>query len=180
MYCIESTKMVASATKKEYAKQAREVIELTARFLGEWTEQQVQQIAIKENTPYIWPLGNSGYAIGNRRILADHGYWQLQNTMQEKVHIFDNKLSAIFYCLCEQKGYNKLSESIRTADAEVLKLKNNVIHYEASVERAIKSKKSDSINIWSARLDDARLRLKTANNQLQKSLTSAKYIKSWE
>ena len=172
--------MVTSATKKEYAKQARDVIELTARFLGEWTEQQVQHIAITKQTPYIWPLGNSGYAIGNQRVLSDHGYWQLQNSVHERVHVFDNKLSAIFYCLCEQKGYTKLSESIKSADAEVMKFKNDVIHYEASMERAIKSRKSDSINIWSARLFDARLRLKTANNHLKKSLTSAKYIKYWE
>jgi len=172
--------MVTSATKKEYAKQAKQVIELTARFLGEWTEQQVQHIAITKQTPYIWPLGDSGYAIGNRRILSDHGYWQLQDTVHEKVHVFDGKLSAIFYCLCEQKGYTKLSESIKSADAEVMKLKNDVVHYEASVERAIKSRKSDSINIWSARLLDAKLRLKHANSQLKKSLTSAKYIKYWE
>jgi hypothetical protein len=172
--------MVASHTKKEYAKQARQVIELTAKFLGEWTEHQVQSIAVSERTPYIWPLGKSGYAIGTRRIMADDGYWKLIDAYNKKLHVFDNKLSAVFYCLSEQKGLVKMSESIKTADAEVLKLKNDVVHYEASVERAIKSKKSDSINIWTARLDDARLRLKSANNQLQKSLTSAKYIKYWE
>lgn len=172
--------MVASATKKEYAKQAKMVIDATARFLGEWTEHQVHALAINNKTPYIWPLGKSGYAIGNRRIMSDHGYWQLQDTYHEKIHVFDDKLSAVFYSLCEQKGYTKLSESILLADSEVLKLKNDVIHYEASMDRAIKNKKSDSISIWQARLFDAKLKLKTARNQLQKSLTSAKYIKYWE
>lgn len=180
MCYTESTKMVASHTKKEYAKEAKKVIELTARFLGEWTEQQVQALAINERTPYIWPLGKSGYAIGTRRVIMDNGYWKLIDAYNKKLHVFNTKASAVFYCLCEQKGLIKLSESIKSADSEVMKFKNDVIHHEASVDRAIKSRKSDSINIWSARLFDARLRLKIANNQLQKSLTSAKYIKYWE
>ena len=110
----------------------------------------------------------------------DNGYWKLIDAYNKKLHVFDTKASAVFYCLCEQKGLIKLSESIKSADSEVMKFKNDVIHHEASVDRAIKSRKSDSINIWSARLFDARLRLKIANNQLQKSLTSAKYIKYWE
>ena len=172
--------MVASATKKEYVKQAKDVIEATARYLGEWTEHQVTNLAVNKHTPYIWPLGRSGYAIGYRRIMEDRGYWQLQNTFHEKIWVFDNKLSAVFYSLCEQKGYTKLAETIRLADSEVLRLKNDVIHYQASLERAITNKKSDSIAIWDARLIDANLHLKSAKNQLQKSLTSAKYIKYWE
>jgi len=61
-----------------------------------------------------------------------------------------------------------------------MRLKNNIVHYQSSVNRAIRNKKSESSAIWEARLYDARLQLKTANDQLQKSLTSAKYIKYWE
>jgi hypothetical protein len=172
--------MAASLTKKESIAKARYAVEVTARALSEWTEQQVQRISINEHTPYIWPLGKTGYAIGYRRVLSNGGYWHLQDAYHERLHVFDQKLSAIFYCLLEQKGYFKLSETIKRWDSEVLRLKNDIVHYQSSVNRAIRNKRSDSAAIWEARLFDARLHLRTANDQLQKSLTSAKYIKYWE
>lgn len=172
--------MVASPTKKEYIAHAKTVIEATARYLGEWTEHQVQNLAITKHTPYIWPLGDNGYAIGHRRVMFKQGQWQLQNTYQEILHIFDQKLSAVFYALCDQKGYYQLAQSIMGFDNKVLKLKNDIVYYESSLNRAIKNKKFENAEIWRSRLNNAQLQLKSANIQLQKSLTSAKYIKYWE
>ena len=172
--------MVASLTKKEYVAQAKTIVEATARYLGEWTESQVQKLSITKHTPYIWPLGDNGYVIGHCRVMYNHGYWQLQNTYQERVHTFDQKLSAVFYTLCEQKGYWKLAQSIKLLDGQALKLKNDIVYYEASVNRAVKNKKFENAEIWRSRLKNAQLQLKSANLQLQKSLTSAKYIKYWE
>jgi hypothetical protein len=173
-------KMVTSLTKKEYIKDAKHAVALTAQFLTSWTEQQVRTIAVTEKTPYIWPLGKTGYAIGNRRVLNNRGYWQVENTSREIIGVFGEKISAVFYCLCEQTGRHKLADSITVSDNEVKRLKNDVVHYEASVERAIKNKNSEKIAIWDARLFDAKIHLDHANDQLQKSLTSAKYIKYWE
>ena len=172
--------MAASPTRKESIAQVKAAVEVTARLLGEWTQRQVQQASINDRTPYIWPLGKSGYIIGNRKIMTNKGYWALLNTYNETQHIFDSKLSAIFYCLCDQSGKYRLAQSIKNHDVEVMRLKNDIVHYESSVNRAIRNKQSDSAAIWEARLFDARLRLRTANDQLQKSLTSAKYIKYWE
>ena len=173
-------KTVTSHTKKEYVSQAKHAVALTAKFLTSWTEQQVQTIAITERTPYIWPLGRDGYAIGTRRVLQDRGYWRVETIAKEPLYIFGEKTSAIFYCLCEQSGRHTLADSIASTDSEVKRLRNDVVHYEASVERAIKTKNSEKISIWDARLFDAKIHLNHAQNQLQKSLTSAKYIKYWE
>ena len=172
--------MVVSPTKKESIARAKAAVDITVRLLREWTQLQVQNASITDRMPYIWPLGNAGYIIGTRRVVPSRGYWALQNTYNETQHIFDSKLSAVFYCLCEQKGKYRLSQYIKNQDIEVLRLKNDIVHYESSVNRAIRNKKSDAAAIWEARLYDARLHLKTANDQLQKSLTSAKYIKYWE
>ena len=172
--------MVVSHTKKESIAIAKSAVEITARLLGEWTQRQVQQASINDRTPYIWPLGAAGYIIGNRKVMSNKGYWAMLNTYNETQHIFDSKLSAVFYCLCDQTGKYRLAQNIKTQDVEVMRLKNDIVHYQSSVNRAIRNKKSDAAAIWEARLFDARLRLKTANDQLQKSLTSAKYIKYWE
>jgi hypothetical protein len=173
-------KTVTSRTKKEYISQAKQAVALTAKFLTAWTEHQVQSIAINERTPYIWPLGRDGYAIGTRRVLQVNGYWRVENISKELLYVFEEKTSAIFFCLCEQSGRHSLADSIASTDDVVRKLRNDVVHYEASVERAIKGKNSEKISIWSARLYDAKIHLKHASNELQKSLTSAKYIKYWE
>jgi hypothetical protein len=173
-------KTVTSHSKKESIRDAKHIVSETAKFLTTWTEQQVRAIAVKEHTPYIWPLGQKGYAIGNRRVLNINGYWQVENISRDRIGIFDEKISAVFYCLCEQTGRHRLADSIAANDREVTRLKNDLIHYEASVARAIKNKNSEKIAIWDSRLFDAKIQLKYANDQLQKSLTSAKYIKYWE
>jgi hypothetical protein len=172
--------MVALSTRKEFEARARAAVDVTARLLGEWTQRQVQQISVNEKTPYIWPLSPSSFIIGNYRVVGKNGYWTVLNTYYEVLHQFDSKLSAVFYCLCEQKGRLKLAQSIRALDSEVKRLKNDIVHFESSVNRAIANKKGDSVAIWDARLYDARLQLQAASLQLQKSLTSAKYIKYWE
>jgi len=172
--------MAASPTKKESIAKAKAAVAATARMLGEWTEQQVQKISVNDNTPYIWPLGQAGYAIGNRKIMCQQGAWNLYNTYDEREHVFDQKLSAVFYCLCEQKGYLRLARNIKNLDSEVNRLKNDIMHYEKSANRAMQNHQGDRVAIWDARLFDAKLRLRNSSEQLRKSLNSAKYIKYWE
>ena len=62
----------------------------------------------------------------------------------------------------------------------VLRHKNDIVHYENSLKRAEKRADDFGISIYTARLEDAKLRLVSAQNQLQKSIKSAKYLKVWD
>lgn len=169
----------ASSTKKESldAEALNAAISITAKYLNQWTEHQVNSLSIKDKMPYIWPLDNLGYLIGHYRVLNNKGEWQVRNQHNVLIHTFTEKLSAVFYVLCELTKRYKLSENLLLADRTVGRLKNDIVHYENSVKRAKVNKDYVSVDIWAARLNDVLLQLQTANIELQKSLTRAKYIK---
>lgn len=176
--------MAASRTgKKSDNIEKREIdlaIKATAQYISAWTQREFAALAKNKKMPLCWPLESGGYVIGKNRVLPYNGYWQLQNHNHEPVHVFESKQSAIFYCLCEHIKSTHLADNIRVADNKSLRLKNDVAHYSASLERAIQRKNSFDIDVWSARLDDAKLRLKMAQEQLQKAIKSAKALKVWD
>ena len=161
-------------------QQVDQLIAGTAQYISAWTQREFAKLANNKKLPLIWPLPKGGYIIGKQRVISHNGYWQLQNSHGDVKHTFDAKQSAIFCSLCEQINQHKLADAIRTADYEVLRYKNDIVHFEHSLRRAEKRHDSFGISIWSARLDDAKLRLSSAQNQLQKSIKSAKYLKVWD
>ena len=102
------------------------------------------------------------------------------NSDNELIHIFVEKHSAIFYVLCDLTQRYNLARRLKTMDSSVNKLRNDIMHYESSIKRAKVNKKYDSVDIWKSRLYNANTELEIANQELQKSLNSAKYIKYWE
>lgn len=175
--------MVASRIKKNQdnptRQQADVIISAAAQYVSAWTQQEFSRIAKNKHVPVIWPLPSGGYRIGLWSVVPNRGYWQLLNCNQDLVHEFDNKQSAIFYCLCEQVRSYYIADKIKSADAEVKRFRNELIHYEHSLDRAYKNNNTAGISIWTARLEDAKLRFELAQKTLKKSIESAKYLKLW-
>ena len=96
------------------------------------------------------------------------------------VGLFSSTKSAISWCVADKYRDYNLARQIQTADSNVSRLRNDIVHYEASIRRAKVNKKYDSVDIWKSRLYNANTELEMANQELQKSLNSAKYIKYWE
>jgi hypothetical protein len=174
-------KMAASSTKSESKdiRTLKAAISATAAYINQWTEHEVNSISIKDKMPYIYPIDNIGYIIGHYRVLNKNGEWQVR-THDKLVHVFTEKLSAIFYVLCELTRRYRLSNNILSADSNVGRLRNDTVHYETSAKRAKVNKEYEKYDIWVARLTEANLQLRIANTELRKSLNTAKYIKYWE
>jgi hypothetical protein len=175
-------KTAASSTKnvsKEIAN-AKKVIAAAATYISQWTEHELNNISKSEKMPYIWPIEGLGYVIGHYRVLNNKGAWQVRSDDNKLLYIFTEKLSAIFYVLCEETKRYGLSRNLLLADQTVNKLRNDVVYYEASIKRAKSIKDYDKVDIWKARLGEANLKLKVANQELRKSVNTAKYIKYWE
>lgn len=175
-------KTVKSSTKNAYPDVAdvKRIVEITARYVSNWTEQEVHKLSTNTKMPYIWPIEGVGFIIGHYRVLNNKGSWQVRTNDNELIYAFSEKLSAIFYALCEQTKRYRLSYNLLLADQTVNKLRNDIVYYEASIKRAKTTKKYDNVDIWKARLGEATLKLTVANEELRKTLTSAKYIKYWE
>jgi len=175
-------KTVASSTKSASPTPAevKKIVEATAKYVSQWTEQELQAISKSKNMPYIWPIEGVGFVIGHFRVLNNKGQWQIRNADNELVYTFTEKLSAVFFALNETTGRFKLSGNLLLADSTVNRLRNDIVHFEASIKRAKTAKNYDNVDVWKARLVEAQIRLKYANEELRKSLNSAKYIKYWE
>ena len=175
-------KTAASSTKNVSPDLAsiKRIMDAAALYISQWTEQELQTITKNERMPYIWPIEGVGYIIGHYRVLNNKGSWQVRTRENDLIHAFSEKLSAIFYVLCEVTKRYRLSHNLLLADQTVNKLRNDIVYYEASIKRAKTAKKYDDVDIWKARLGEAILKLTVANEELRKTLTSAKYIKYWE
>lgn len=160
-------------------KQVDQAISATAQYISAWTQREYALIVKNKRTPLIWPLPKGGYIIGSMRIIPGRGYWQLLNNNQELRYEFDGKQAAIFYCLCEQIKSYSLATAILSGDTDVKRLKNDTVHYENSLACAIKQQDSIEISIWSARFEDAKLRLSLAQANLKKSIESARSLPIW-
>jgi hypothetical protein len=174
------TAVLSTKNESPDIKDVKKVIEATALYISRWTEQQTQKISADTKMPYIWPIEGVGYIIGHYRVLNNKGNWQVRNLDNELLYSFTEKLSAVFFVICEITKRYTLSQNILMADTNVNRLRNDIVHYEASIRRAKAAKKFDNLDIWKARLYDANLQLASANQELKKSLNSAKYIKYWE
>lgn len=177
--------MAASHTGKKSNKlndfnknQVDQLIQAAAQYIASWTQREFKSLAQNKKIPLIWPLPKGGYVIGSRRIILNKGYWELIHN--DKIeHRFENKQSAIFYCLAESVGRTYLASDIKSNDSVIFKHKNNLVYYESSLERAITRKDSVGISIWEARATDSRLRLELAQQDLEKTIKSTKYLKVW-
>jgi hypothetical protein len=161
-------------------KQVKKFVDTAAAYISHWTEQEIHKISVSTKMPYIWPIEGVGFIIGHYRVLNNKGSWQVRDLENVLLHTFSEKLSAIFYVLCDVTNRHKLSHSLMLADSNVNRLRNDIVHFESSIKRAKTAKNYEKLDIWKARLYDATLQLTAANQELQKSLNSAKYIKYWE
>jgi hypothetical protein len=180
--------MAASYTGKKSDKtipditnnQIDNLIGETAKYISNWTQRELRNMSAVSKLPICWPLQSGGFVIGHDKILPKNGYWHRLDRNNEPKQVFSTKHSAIFYCLCSQINNDSLADKIVKYDSEVLRLSNDLTHYETSLNRAIKAKDSIKIDVWAARFDDTKLRLSIADKELKKTIKSAKYLKVWE
>jgi hypothetical protein len=174
---------VSNIKEKEYTPSRREaddLIHVTAQYISAWTHREFHRLVHNQKLPLIWNLSNGGYIIGKLQMNPEQGCWTVKNTHGELVHRFDTKQSAIFYCLTDQTKYSSIALSIKSADATVLKLKNDIVHYTASLLRAEQQRDIYSSAVWSSRLEDAQLKLQLSTKELVKYIEQAKNLKIWQ
>jgi len=192
MYCTEFKKMAVSHTAKKSKKPVpapnldqdltpetlEAMLDVAATYIARWTQRELKSIAKTSRLPICWPLPSGGYRIGNDHVVPEHGYWRRIDAGMDRKQLFGEKQSAIFYSLCRQVNEHRTADDIVKYDYEVRVLRNDLAHYQASLERSIRNGDGIRIDIWSARHDDAKLHLSEAEKQLKKSIQTAKYSKA--
>ena len=177
--------MAKSRTRKSNKKlakpQLKEVIQATEAasiYIGVWTKKETRRILQTE--PVIVPV-NSGYMVGKHTVKSVDGSWHVYNVWHEFMHSFSNKKSAIYWCLLQTLGKLNHSKTLLDQDHWYTKCEQDRLHYIRSRRRAVAQKDFFKVDIWDARLSKNQNVLEIAKNDLEKTLSSAKYLKGiWE
>ena len=179
--------MAASHTVKKRAKKlahklAEEQVlhELFDHYLVHWSKQELGSL-IKQNKLIVLPLDNpKGYQIGRFQLWQQHKNWNVRDIINETTFVFYDKQAAVFYCMFEMlQKYNR-SREIKYQDNWVNKLDQDHEFFRHKYKIAQQSKNLFAQDLCEARLSDIKPRLEFAQEQLQKMITSAKYIKIWD
>ncbi len=177
---------VSHSTKNRIKKLARKIAEkeiaeeLMATYLNWWTKQEILHLMNKGTLVVLPAEQGQGYIIGRLRLHKANGCWSVTSDYRDKELVFADKMAAVFYCLYEHKHMFKSSHELWQQDAVLRKLDNDQKFYRHKYKIACEKSNGFAQDLWEARLSDVTPRLLNAQDQLQKMITRAKYIKIWD
>ena len=178
-------KPVKSYTKNKNKTLADQRIDfaadVTTQYLKYWTTNELKRLTLNESLPVCLPLGNRGFLIGYYKVLSINQYcWRVLDHNDELVNDFGRKLSAVFYCLTTQANKLNLAREILTADSQVSRLETDQENYANTRRISLKKKDYFRADLANMRYINTRYQLHHANEELEKTINTAKYLKVQE
>ena len=161
--------------------QVEQAARATTEYLKAWTDRELQDLVLNQKIPVCLPIGDHGFLIGRYRMspIGKHT-WRVLDNNQEFVHDFSRKLSAVFYCLTTQLNKLNLAREILTADTAVGKLELDQDYYMYSIKNYTKKQDFFRVDLAKLRYIQAEHQLRFANQELEKTINIAKYLKVQE
>lgn len=169
--------MAVSSIKNELGKL---LVDQAMVSLDNWALRELTHLRHTANFPICVALSKTSWAVGKDTLyqLGSH-QWSLTHN-NKTVHIFYSKQAAVFYSVFNQCHKYKSADGILESDQAVAKHNDEVEFY--TLRLAKKTKKTDEFTQqlrW-IRYLDAKAKLKTAKQELEKKLHYAKYNKIWD
>ncbi len=178
--------MAKSPTSKKQIKrlayrmaEAQVVENLFNYYLTWWTKQEIHNL-VKQGSLVIIPLENHSLQVSHFRISPYKKIWQVSSSRSSVTLDFNEKLSALFYCLYEHKKMYRSSAELLLQDNLLGKLENDEQFYKHKYTIAQKKQDGFKQELWEARLSSTTPHVNLAREQLQKMIKRAKYIKIWD
>ena len=166
----------ASTTKRksdfEIATEA--FTEFGLNYIQSWTK---QELAKYRTEPVVIPIGDYRFFVGPFQIVGKHTHcWTVYQFDDKHIHNFDDKITAILFCLYETRGQFGHASNLLELDKKIGKLSTDIIHYERSLQISTKKQDSFKQEITLNRLQNAKMQRKDTVQILKKTLISAKYF----
>ena len=118
------------------------------------------------------------FTIGKYHMRKQHNTsWVVSERYSDWTQEFQDRRSALFYCICMQTRALQAAKDISFWDHRVLKLTLDRWWYKRSQQVAERGKDWSSWDIADARISDVDFALYDAKERLEKSLQWAKYLK---
>jgi hypothetical protein len=169
-------KTAESLIKDEIGKT---LIDLAIHKINHWARSELNYIRYVLDKPILIPINNKLWIIGNYAIqhIDTHKYKVTRD--KEIVHTFYSKQAAVFYTALTKIKQYRLADGLLYADIKVARLYDECEFYSKKINSPGK-KDSFKLDLWLSRYNNVRMKLSPARNDLEKRITSAKYIKIWE
>ena len=161
--------------------QVEQAARATTEYLKEWTDRELQDLVLNQKLPVCLPIGNHGLLVGRYKMMpVGKDCWRVLDNNGELVHDFSRKLSAVFYCLTTQINKLNLARAILTADTSVGRLELDQDYYAHTMKTSLKKQDYFKADLAKLRYINAQQQLKFANQELEKTINTAKYLKVQE
>lgn len=170
---------IKSANKfKPLSGQIEAVAEAAHQYVQNWTRVEAQKMAQRDLVilPTSWGLQVGKYAVKNIARM-----WHVYNCFDELVDAFTCRQSAVTYCILHQTNKFNLARKLQLEDTRLSKLTQDQFNYAGRRIKAIKNKDTLVVDVIDARLSETNSLISLAQNDLEKTLNKAKYLKGiWE
>lgn len=158
--------------------QINSAITHAVKFLHSWTQRELHKISTVGNVLILPGKTKNHYNIGKYQLHKQNEHCWTVSTDDKKIQDFYDRRSALFYCMSTHCRYSKQAEYILMQDALVGKLYQDLSLYQHSITVARKNKNWVLHDTVQARISEISSKLDYAQEQLEKSLRWAKYMKT--
>ena len=177
--------MAKSRTRKKSAKDnmpqdVSNMVDHVADYIKHWTNRELGKLQNDQDTSICIPVKN-GYRIGLYRLEnhANHAC-DVVNPQGEMVHRFESKVSAVLYTIYTIKQKYRTADNIIALDKEINKNYTDSLALRRGIDRARKQQDYVSVDIKTARLNEAEKQLALARRDLASAHRVAKFAKVWQ
>ena len=181
--------MATSHTKRKRSKnkkrplldhpQVDAVLTEAVRFLHHWTQRELNKLNNNGQVLILPGRAKDDYLVGKYRLHKHNDRCWTVTYDEKTVHDFYDRRAAMFYCMGTQGGqYTKKANEILMLDAVVGKLSSDWAHYAYTMTVAKKHQNWSQYDAMQARISEISSKLDYVQDQLEKSLKWAKYMKS--
>ena len=161
--------------------QVEQAAKATTEYLKSWTDRELQHLVQEQKIPVCLPIGDRGFLIGRYKMMQiNKECWRVIDNNGENLNDFSRKLSAVFYCLTSQLNKLNLAREILVADTTVSKLEIDQDYYRYTMRVSLKNHDYFRADLAQMRYIQAQHQLRFANQELEKTINIAKYLKVQE
>ncbi len=157
----------------------KNLVDTTVKKLDDWVYKELEKLKYGE-FPVCLNFNSTTLYIGGLFVKTINKNMYQVYDHEKNIHVFYSKYAAILYSLLMYTKHIKIGHAILKKDMQVAKNYDDIQYYTKMLAKMTKNKKIDEISVIDDKLYEARCRYNFNMEELEKTITYAKYMKVWE
>lgn len=169
--------MAASSIKNDLGKF---LINLAIDRVDKWAQKEFAILRHNQNIPFCIPITPTSWIVGSYEI-DQQGPTAFSVKRDDKlIHVFYSKQSAIFYAVFSKLHYYNMADKLLLKDQKVSKCYNDLEFYSKKLRLEKIIKNDFKYQLYYSRYLEAKSLFNLSLEDLEKTLSLAKYYKIWD